>query len=70
MTKVAVLIGSLRKDSINRKFARALEKLAAGRLEFVYADLANLPHTMTICGKTRRKRSRNSRPPSRRRTRC
>ncbi|WP_339763127.1 NADPH-dependent FMN reductase [uncultured Hoeflea sp.] len=44
MTKIAVLVGSLRKDSINRKFAVALEKLAAGRMEFVYADLASLPH--------------------------
>ena len=44
MTKVAVLIGSLRKDSINRKFAQGLEKLAAGKLDFVYADLSGLPH--------------------------
>ncbi|KJS08616.1 MAG: NADPH-dependent FMN reductase [Hoeflea sp. BRH_c9] len=44
MTKIAVLIGSLRKDSINRKFAAGLEKLAAGRMDFVHADLASLPH--------------------------
>ena len=44
MTKVAVLVGSLRKESVNRKFAAALEKLAAGRMEFVYAELADLPH--------------------------
>lgn len=44
MTKIAVLVGSVRKGSINRKFAVALEKLAAGRLEFVYADMASLPH--------------------------
>jgi len=44
MTKIAVLVGSLRKDSINRKLAGALEKLAEGRMEFVYADLAELPH--------------------------
>ncbi|WP_422371139.1 NADPH-dependent FMN reductase [Hoeflea sp.] len=44
MTKIAVLVGSLRRDSINRKFAAALEKLAAGRMEFVYADLSGLPH--------------------------
>ena len=44
MTKIAVLVGSLRKDSINRKFAGALEKLAAGQLEFVYVDLTSLPH--------------------------
>jgi len=44
MTKIAVLVGSLRADSINRKFAQGLEKLAAGRMEFVYADLSGLPH--------------------------
>jgi len=44
MTKIAVLVGSLRKESINRKFAGALEKLASGRIEFVYADLSALPH--------------------------
>ncbi len=44
MTKIAVLVGSLRKESINRKFAGALEKLAAGRMEFIHADLASLPH--------------------------
>jgi chromate reductase len=43
MTKVAVLVGSLRKDSINRKFAQALEKLAAGKLEFHYVDIGALP---------------------------
>jgi chromate reductase, NAD(P)H dehydrogenase (quinone) len=44
MTKIAVLVGSLRKESINRKFAGAMEKLADGKMEFVYADLASLPH--------------------------
>lgn len=44
MTKIAVLVGSLRKESINRKFAAGLEKLAAGKMDFVYADLASLPH--------------------------
>ncbi|MDO5622081.1 MAG: NAD(P)H-dependent oxidoreductase [Paracoccus sp. (in: a-proteobacteria)] len=45
MTKtVAVLIGSLRKDSLNRKLAQALEKLAKGKLEFDYIELADLPH--------------------------
>jgi len=44
MTKIAVLVGSLRKESINRKFAAGLEKLAAGKMEFVYVDLSSLPH--------------------------
>lgn len=43
MHKVAVLVGSLRADSINLKFAKALEKLAAGKLEFVFTDLGSLP---------------------------
>lgn len=43
MTKVAVLVGSLRKDSINRKFAQALGRLAAGRLDFHFVEIGGLP---------------------------
>lgn len=39
MHKIAVLVGSLRRDSINLKLAKALEKLAAGRLAFHYLDV-------------------------------
>lgn len=42
MTKIAVLVGSLRTDSFNRKLAEALEKMAPDGTEFVYGDL-NLP---------------------------
>ncbi len=41
--KIAVLVGSLRKESINRKLARALEKLAAGKLNFDYIEIGDLP---------------------------
>ena len=44
MKSIAVLIGSLRRESVNRNLAKALEKLGASEFEFVYADLANLPH--------------------------
>ncbi|MTH63473.1 NADPH-dependent FMN reductase [Paracoccus shanxieyensis] len=45
MTKtVAVIIGSLREDSINRKLTRALEKLAEGKLSFVELNIGALPH--------------------------
>ena len=44
MKSITVLIGSLRRASVNRNLARALEKLGASEFEFVYADLANLPH--------------------------
>ncbi|MCY0147964.1 NAD(P)H-dependent oxidoreductase [Hoeflea sp. G2-23] len=44
MSEIAVLVGSLRHDSINRKFAEALERLAGDRMKFTYADLASLPH--------------------------
>lgn len=45
MTKtVALIIGSLRKDSINRKLAKALEKLAEGKLTFVEVNIGALPH--------------------------
>lgn len=36
---VAVLVGSLRRRSINRLLALALEGLGKGRLEFIYPDL-------------------------------
>ncbi len=39
MKQILVLVGSLRARSINRTYARALEKLAAGKLGFTYADL-------------------------------
>ena len=43
MKNVLVIVGSLRKGSINRKFARTLEKLAEGKLAFHYADLNAVP---------------------------
>lgn len=39
MYKIAVLVGSLRKDSLNKKYAHALEKLAGERLAFDYVDM-------------------------------
>ena len=39
MPTIAVLVGSLRKDSINAIYAKALEKLAAGRFEFRHIDM-------------------------------
>lgn len=42
MTKVAVFVGSLQKNSINKNIAEALEKLAPEGVEFEYIDL-NLP---------------------------
>jgi chromate reductase, NAD(P)H dehydrogenase (quinone) len=42
MHQVAVLVGSLRKDSHNRKLAHGLERLGAGSFAFHYPDL-NLP---------------------------
>lgn len=41
--KVAVLVGSLRKDSINRKLAAALARLAAGKLELELVEIGDLP---------------------------
>ena len=41
---VALIIGSLRKDSINRKLGKALEKLAEGRLSFNELHIGDLPH--------------------------
>jgi len=44
MFKLAVFVGSTRPTSSNLKFARALERLAAGRLAFHYVDIASLPY--------------------------
>jgi len=43
MRKVAVIVGSIRKDSINKKLAGALEKLAAGKLQFDRVRIDDLP---------------------------
>ncbi len=42
-TKVAVFVGSLRKDSINKKLAKAVEKLMPEGYEFDYVRIDNLP---------------------------
>ena len=43
MYRVAVFVGSARPTSSNLKLAKALEKLAAGKLEFNYIQIDNLP---------------------------
>jgi chromate reductase len=44
MTKVAVIVGSLRRESINRRFAQALAALARGhQLDFEFVELADIP---------------------------
>lgn len=42
-TRVAVFVGSLRKDSFNRKLAKAVEKLAPADFEFSHVRIDNLP---------------------------
>lgn len=44
MTKVAVLVGSLKKASLNRKFALALAKLARPKLDLKIVEIGDLPH--------------------------
>lgn len=41
--KVAVVVGSLRKESINRKAAQAVVKLAPANLEFEFVGIGDLP---------------------------
>ena len=41
--QIAVIVGSNRKDSINRKLAEALAKLAAGKFEPKFVRIDDLP---------------------------
>ncbi len=41
--KVAVIVGSLRRDSVNRQFAEALGRLVRPKLEFDLVEIADLP---------------------------
>lgn len=41
--KVAVIVGSLRKDSVNRQFAEALGRLARPKLDFRFVEIGGLP---------------------------
>ena len=42
--KIAVLVGSLRKDSFNRKMANAIVKLAPQDFSFKQVEIGELPH--------------------------
>lgn len=41
--KIAVVVGSIRKDSFNKKFALALAKLAAPDVTFAHVVIDDLP---------------------------
>jgi chromate reductase len=41
--KIAVIVGSLRKESLNRKFAQELVALAPAGLQFEFVDTGDLP---------------------------
>lgn len=41
--KIAVIVGSLRKDSINKKLAAGLIKLAPAEFSFAYSEIGDLP---------------------------
>lgn len=42
-SKIAVVVGSLRKESFNRKFATALVKLAPAEFSFAQVEIGDLP---------------------------
>ena len=44
MKKILFVVGSLRKDSFNRKMAAEAEKMLAGCAEISYLDYSNLPY--------------------------
>ena len=41
--RIAVIVGSLRKDSVNRKVAHAMAALAADRLDCTFVEIGDLP---------------------------
>ncbi|MFP5449935.1 MAG: NADPH-dependent FMN reductase, partial [Alphaproteobacteria bacterium] len=41
--KVAVIIGSLRAQSVNRRLAEAIAKTVAGKLDLQIVDYADVP---------------------------
>jgi chromate reductase len=41
--KIAVIVGSLRKESYNRKIANELIRLADGKLNLQIVEIGNLP---------------------------
>lgn len=43
MTRIALIVGSLRRESFNRKFAQALTRLAPAEVEFTWPDIGALP---------------------------
>ena len=43
MYTIAVLVGSLRRESINRKLAKALAKLGQGKFTFHFVELGDIP---------------------------
>jgi chromate reductase len=43
MSKITVIVGSLRRDSINRKLAEALTKLAKPGTQFTFSRIDDLP---------------------------
>jgi chromate reductase len=43
MYKIAVVVGSLRRESINHQFAKALDQLGGHRFAFDFVDIGDLP---------------------------
>ena len=46
--QIAVVVGSLRKDSFNRKLANAIVKLAPSEFSFKQVEIGDLPLYMSI----------------------
>ena len=54
MLEIAILVGSTRRESINRKLANALVKLGDGRFEPIWVRIDDLPlSTRTTRGRRR-----------------
>ena len=56
MAKVAVIVGSIRKDSLNKKLAGALEKLAGGKARISSACASTICRSSTRTTRAIRRR--------------
>jgi chromate reductase len=70
LPRIAVIVGSNRRDSINRKLAQSLVRLGAGKFDATFARIDDLPSITRTMKPICRPRSCALRTRSRRPTAC